>query len=170
MIGSKIKAKLLPGLIRKAKKANARPLVSGSGRIGLIVDAKDLEKKSGLLKIHDLAGYPKKDCKLVICGSRKEIVDVNFPVILDPSEISIGGKFESEDIRNFIATEFDFLICNFSESCLHGMLLAASSKVSVKIGNSPDEFGVFDLEIEAENPDVFQQETLKYIEIFKKNR
>ncbi|MUP47002.1 hypothetical protein E0K83_14750 [Gramella sp. BOM4] len=168
MITSKIKLKLLPGFIQKAKKAYIRDSGSGSGRIGLILDFKKLEEKKSLFEFYGPAEYSKEDLKLVICGPRKEIVDSSFPAILDPSEISIGGKFDSEEITDFLNEKFDFLICYFSENCLPGILLAARSAARLKIGNSPDNFEVFDLEIEAENAEVFQQEALKYLEILKK--
>jgi len=140
-----------------------------SGKIGLIIDAENFQSKRGLTDLYKWIGIKKESFKIVICDIPAEMPDELKADILIPREVSISGKFKAEAIQGFLQEDFSFLICYFSEKNKIGSLLAAETKASVKIGNSPDEYGIYDVEVQTKSIDVFQQEVLKYIEILKKN-
>lgn len=167
MVTGKLKSKLFPRLIRKAIKTKQGLTEAGKGNLGLIIDLNEADSEK-LTRMRLPAEY-EKDFRIVLCGSRQEEAKESGVVILDKKEISLGGKFEAQDIQEFLNEQFDFLICYLSEDCPEANLLAARSIASVRIGNYPDKFGVFDLVIEADTVDVFQKEALKYLRILKKN-
>ena len=169
MLTDKIKAMLLPRLIRQAVKSGAVVKPSGSGRLGLIIDAAVVEDQPEFLNFYKMAGYESSNFNMVVCGSRQNLNPATCPVVLDDREIGLSGKMESGYVEEFLEKEFDFLICYFSGASMPGNLLAARSKAAVKIGRAPDEFGIFDVEIQAGNVEIFQQEALKYLEILKRN-
>lgn len=169
MISGRLKNIIYSKKISRALKKRTSLSNGSSGKIGLIVDAKNFQSKRGLTEVYKLIGIKKEYFKIVICGTPAEIPDDLKADILLPREVSISGAFKAEAIRNFSQEGFSFLICHFSEKNKIGSLLAAETKASVKIGNSPDEYGIYDVEVQTRELDVFQQEVLKYIEILKKN-
>lgn len=169
MISGKLKNIIFSKRIRKALGNKALGPNGYSGKIGLIIDAEKLSDKRELTELYKFSGIKKESFKVVICGTPSEIPDELKADILIPAEVSISGEFKAEAIKNFSQEDFSFLICHFSEKNKIGSLLAAETKASVKIGNSPDEYGIYDVEIQTKQIDVFQQEVLKYIKILKKN-
>ena len=138
-----------------------------SGRIGLILDGANIENKKPLLDLFSLLDIEKKDFKVAICGETSREIEGLEAEILRSDEISISGKFKSEAIRSFASQDFDFLICFFTRKNLAGALLAAESRAEIKIGNKPDAFSLFDVEINTADVEEFQQEVSKYIGILK---
>lgn len=169
MIPGKLKNIIYSKRIRKALGNKALGPDGNSGKIGLIIDAENFKYKRGLTDLYKLIEIKKNSFKIVICGTPSEIPDDLKADILIAAEVSISGEFKAKAIKNFLQEDFSFLICHFSEKNKIGSLLAAETKASVKIGNSPDEYGIYDVEVQTEQIDVFQQEVLKYIKILKKN-
>ncbi len=167
MISGKLKDVFLVKQIRKALKSEKSDFEGFQEKAGLIIDVENIHEKRKLTEFHKLIGLPEKNFKTVVCGSRGDLNEVSG-MILDLKEISLGGYFKSEEIRAFSQENFDFIICHFSDVNPAGLLLAARTQASVKIGNKPDEYGIYDLEIDAGSIDIFQKEALKYLKILKK--
>lgn len=168
MISGRLKNRIYSKKIKKALLTNAISIDENSGNIGLIVDNKTFNSLSELAELYKLIGIKKECFKIVVCGSPKKISDKSEVSFLTPKDISVSGDFKSESIINFAEEGFDFLICHFSETNTAGSLLAAETKARIKIGNSPDTYSIYDVEIQAEEIEVFQQEVLKYLKILKK--
>ncbi|MDR5589777.1 DUF6913 domain-containing protein [Christiangramia sp. SM2212] len=169
MISGKLKNIIYTKRINKALKGNHIPSKMNSGKIGLIIDAENVENKAKLFEIYRESDFRKDDLSIVICGTAEAISDDWNAAVLDTKEITVSGDFKSESIKSFSSEKFDFLICHFTKRSKTGSLLAAETKACVKIGNSPDDYGIYDVEVHADEIEIFQQEVLKYIEILKKN-
>ncbi|MCB7479665.1 DUF6913 domain-containing protein [Christiangramia sediminis] len=169
MISGKLKNIICSNRIKRHLRKEAFSSNRNSGKIGLIIDAENFQSKRGLTDLYKLIGIKKESFKIVFCGIPAEMADELNADILIPREVSISGKFKAEAIRNFLQEDFSFLICYFSEKNKIGSLLAAEANANVKIGNSPDEYEIYDVEVQTKGIDVFQEEVLKYIEILKKN-
>lgn len=167
MISGKLKDFFVLKKIHQALKSERFYSEGLLGKAGLIVDSKNISEKSKLIELHKIVGLSEGQFKTVICGSRNDLEEVSG-MVLDPKEISLAGEFRSEEIREFSQDNFDFIVCYFSEANPVGALLAARTQASVKIGNKPDIFGIYDLEIDADSIDIFQKEALKYLKILKK--
>ncbi|MCM8570653.1 hypothetical protein NE848_14755 [Gramella jeungdoensis] len=169
MISGKLKSYFFSKKIRHALSEKSRPFNDFSGKAGLIIDAENLDEKWNLADFYRLVPLKKEDYSIAVCGSRESLPeDLDVPV-LDPKEISVKGEFKSEAIRSFAEEGFDFLICHLSDKSTASVLLSAVTKAGVKIGNKPDEYGIYDVEIDSGDIEVFQQEALKYLKILKKN-
>lgn len=169
MITGKLKNLIFSRRIKKALRRDDFRSELNSGKIGLIIDAENAEDKKSLFQIYNDLDFEQQDLKIVICGTEVIVPEGLNADVLDPKEISTKGDFKSEVILKFKEENFDFLVCHFSKPSKAGCLLAAETKATVKIGNSPDDYGIYDVEIDAQEISVFQQEIIKYIKIFKKN-
>ena len=167
MISSKLKRIIYSKKIRNALKNKSLLDNESLDKIGLITDAKSLENKGDLLNLHKLLELKKEDLKIVVCGSGIKL-DKPEVEVLDPKELTVSGEFKAEGIREFVQDRFDFIICYFSEKNQVGSLLAAEVYGRVKFGNKPDEYGIYDVEINSGSADEFLEEVLKYYRIFKK--
>lgn len=134
-------------------------------KAGLIIDAESLKLVKEYISFFEEAGIRKENLKIIICDLKEEIPSELDADILNTEDISLFGKFKAEAIRAFTESSFDFLICDFDKNYYSGALLVASSKASVKIGKKEDVFNIFDIEIDARDTKIFQQETLKYLKI-----
>ncbi len=132
---------------------------------GLIIDAKSLRFLKDYRSLFEQAGIKKENLKIIVCDLKETKPPELDAAILNAEDISLFGKFKSEEIRNFIESSFNFLICDFDENSYLGALLVASTKASVKIGKKEDVFNIFDIEIDVRDTKIFQQETLKYLKI-----
>lgn len=168
MVSSKLKNIFHSKKIRKTLKKREFPAVGNSGKIGLIIDSKDLDSAGSLLEIYKDLEVEKGDFSIVVCGETNLDEKRINAEILKPDDLSVSGNFKSEKIRDFADGHFDLLICYLGKRNLAGTLLAAETKATKKFGNKPDEFGVFDVEISAANISEFQQEVIKYYRIFKR--
>ena len=166
MISSNLKRIIYTKKIRRALKNKALLENESLDKIGLIIDAESLEKKPELLDFYKLLGLKKEDLRIVACNSAVDHKDKIE--ILDPKEVSISGEFKSEGIKDFIQDRFDFIICYFSEKNQVGSLLVAEANGRMKFGNKPDQYGIYDLEIDSGDLDEFLEEVVKYYRIFKK--
>ncbi|WP_157718023.1 hypothetical protein [Gramella sp. MAR_2010_147] len=158
--------------IRSALNNGYSFLNGNSGKVGLIIDAanaEDLKGKRNLQELYKLMGIKKESLRIVVCEASVENLKDMDVDILNKKDVSVSGNFKSETIQAFSQKNFDFLICHFSKKCNVGSLLAAVTSASVKIGNAPDEYGIYNVEVQTSEIGVFQQEVLKYIEIFKRN-
>ena len=167
MITTKLKNIVFSKKIRKAINNKASLDRGISGKVGLIIDAENFENFKELSVIYRKLGLKKEDFSLVVCGSAHllpENMDADF---LDPKEITVSGEFKSERIRDFARDRYDFLICHLSEKNQAGYLLAAVTNAGIKLGNHPDEFGIYDVEIFSDSLEEFQHEVIKYFRIFK---
>lgn len=169
MISTKLKTHYYEKKIRKAKSRGSSYLNS-SGKAGIFIDAERLGDSSGLLKLREAVSGLTEDLEIVICGTEFEIPKGLEYKILDSSKVSLKGEFRDENIQKIAEGNFDFLICNLSERNLTGFLLAAICNSPLKIGSSPDPYGIFDVEINTGKQEVFQEESLKYLEILKKKK
>ncbi len=145
-----------------------RPVVKGEDtkKIGVITDVKEPQVFADLCQIWDIA---EKNFRLVHCVSEKEAQNDESVLVLHAKEVGFKGNFRSEAIRNFAGDRYDFVVCYISDTCQAGALLAAQVNAKYKIGNAPDKFGIYDLEIHSGNVREFREEVLKYYKIFKKN-
>ena len=168
MITSKLKSIIYSKKIRKALNNKAISDMQNSGKVGLIIDAENFDRSKELLEIYSRLGINKKDLKLVICGSADLLPEGLDAEILNPKEISVSGEFRSEGIKDFARDRYDFLICYFSEKCQTGSLLAVITNAGIKLGNHPDEYGIYDVAIFSDSLEEFQQEVIKYFKILKK--
>lgn len=147
----------------EAKSSSSRAV---SGKAGLIIDAEDFDNKRKLTQFYRLAGIKKENFRFIISGSVENIPEVNGAHILIPGEVSVKGEFRNQAVRDFSVENLDFIICHFSKN-ISASLLAAVSNAAVKIGNGPDDYGIYDVEINAGKIEDFQQEALKYLKILK---
>lgn len=169
MISGKLKRIIYLKKIRRALSHDRMSPGELSGKAGLIIDAENLDEKWKLADFYRLVQLKKENFQIVVCGSRKNLPEDLDAVILDEKEISVTGEFRSEEIRNFTEEKFECLICYLSERTVASALLSALTSAAVKIGNKPDLYGVYDIEIDSQSIEVFQQEALKYLKILKKN-
>lgn len=169
MIAGKLKNIIHSKKIRRSLLNGRLSREGNSGKIGLIIDDEKFESGQKLIELYKFPGINKIDFKVVFCGNSDKIPENLEADVLTIKDISLLGDFKTESIRRFASEDFDFLICYFSENNTAGYLLAAESLANIKIGNSPDSYGIFDVEIHAKKIDVFQQEVLKYLKILKKN-
>ncbi|MDX1761608.1 MAG: hypothetical protein R3218_05585 [Christiangramia sp.] len=168
MIPAKLKQTIYSKRIRKAINGRVKNSNSGNGKIGIITDAEDTGEIRSLLKLSEELGFKNSKLKLVLSGTEAEIPGNVNGIYLNPKEVSISGKFRSEEIKSFAAENFEILICYLREKQNPGLLLAAESKASLVFGNSPDDFGLYDVEIKTGGIEDFQQEIKKYYRIFKR--
>lgn len=168
MISGNLKNIIYSKKIKKALSAKASSFNGDIGKTGLIIDAENFDSKREFTTLYNSFGIKEACFKIVVCGASNKVPEDIDVAILDPKEVSVAGNFKSEAIRDFMKESFDFLICYFSKKNRIGTLLAAESHANFKIGNSPDDYGIYDVEIKAENTEVFQQEVLKYLKILKK--
>lgn len=168
MISGKLKSFICSKKIRRALSSNGLNDRGFSGKAGLIIDAENLEEKCKLADFYESAGLKKENFSVVVCGSRKNLPEDLAAIVLDPKEITITGEFRSDEIRSFAEENFDFVICYLSKTSIASALLAAVAKSKIRIGNKPDEYGIYDVEIDSNKVEVFQQEALKYLRILKK--
>ncbi|PTX43756.1 hypothetical protein C8P64_2289 [Christiangramia gaetbulicola] len=167
MINSKLKSIIYSRKIRKALNNKVSSDRSFSGKVGLIIDAENFEKTKRLFELYKDLGIDKKDLSIVVCGSKDEFPENSDFKILDLKEITVSGEFKSETIRGFARDRYDFLICHFSEKSQAGSLLAAVTNAGIKVGNHPDEYGIYDVEVFSNSLEDFQQEVIKYYRILK---
>jgi len=169
MIADRLKNILYSNKIKRTLSEKAVLSDASSGKIGLIIDAESFDSKQGLTGLYKSLGVKKSDFKIVIFG-HSEIIPLSLEIdFLRPKEVSVSGCFKVEAIRDFAKGKFDFLICYFSEKSKIGYLLAAETNAAIKIGNSPDAYGIYDVEIQTKEINAFEQEVLKYIKIIKNN-
>ncbi len=142
-----------------------RTEIKRSGNVGLIIDAENLKFKEDWKTFFKQAEIKNEHLKIVICDLKEPKSDHVDAEILNFEDISLWGNFRSEAIKDFKGTDFDFLICDFSEESYSASLLAVSANASVKIGKKADVFNIFDIKIDAKDNQVFRQETLKYLKI-----
>ncbi|TBW26751.1 DUF6913 domain-containing protein [Gramella sp. KN1008] len=169
MISGNLKNVFYLKKIRKALGSKSDVKSEFSGKAGLIIDADNLDEKWKLTDFYELVQLKKENFYIVICGSRQNLPEDIEAAVLDSKEISLRGEFRSEEIRSFTEEDFDFILCYFSKNSVASALLSALTKARIRIGNSPDEYGIYDVEIDAREVEVFQQEALKYLKILKKN-
>ncbi len=167
MINAKLKKIVYSRKIRKALSNKASTNRSSTGKLGLIIEAENFEKTKRLLDIYKDLGIDKRALSIVVCGSMDQIHEEFDLQILDPKEISISGEFKSEAIRSFVQDRYDFLICHLSVRSIAGSLLAAIANAGIKVGNHPDDYGIYDVKIFSESIEDFQQEVVKYYRILK---
>ena len=168
MISGRLKSILYSRKIRRILGTKTSSSNAASGKAGLIIDAEDFDNKWKLAEFYRLAGIKKENFRVIVCSSAENSPEIPCADTLFPGEVSMKGDFKAAAIRDFAEEDLDFIICHFSESII-ASLLTAVSKAAVKIGNSPDEYGIYDVEIDAADIDVFQQEALKYLKILKKD-
>lgn len=169
MITGKLKNIIYSKKIRTTLDNQGSPVDKTSGKIGLIIDAENFNSKEKLIDLYKLIGIEKENFKIVVFGAADKFPEKLEADFLLKKEVSITGEFIAESIRNFTKEKFNFLICHFSENNKIGCLLAAETSASVKIGNSPDEYGIYDVEVRTDDLEIFQQEVLKYLKILKKD-
>lgn len=165
----KLKSLIYTKRIRRALGKKVFSNSGNSGKAGLIIDAENLESKWKLTDLYKDLGVNRENFRIVVCGNEIELPETIDADFLKSKEVSITGDFKSERIKDFANDRFDYLICYFTEKNIVGSLLAAETNASVKIGNKPDEFGVYDLEIDSKDVVIFRQEMLKYLKILKRN-
>ncbi|MGA8853115.1 MAG: hypothetical protein WB492_02950 [Christiangramia sp.] len=168
MIISKLKSIIYSKKIRKALKNKAGQGAGNTGKVGLIIDAKDLDQKLKLANLKEVAGFSNEKIQVVVCGEPKDMPQDLNAEILEKKDVSLSGEFNKEAIRKFTEERFDFIIGHFSDQSILGELLVAKSNAIFKIGNKPDDFGIYDVEIDAQEIGVFQQELIKYLKILKR--
>ena len=168
MISGKLKSYFYTKKIRGATAANRIAFDEYSGKAGVIIDAENFDEKWKLSEFYKLVQLKKEDFRIVVCGSRDSLPEDLDADVLDPREIGLMGEFKCEAIKGFSEEGFDFLICHFSGNSIAAVLLSAVTGAGVKIGNRPDEYGIYDVEIDSGEIEVFQQEVLKYLKILKK--
>ncbi len=169
MIADTLKSIIYSNKIKKTLSNKAVLSDASSGKIGLIIDAESFDSKQALTELYKSLEVKKSDFKIVVFGHADRIsedLEVDF---LKPEEISYSGHFKMEAIRAFTKEKFEFLICYFSEKSKIGYLLAAETSAAVKIGNSPDTYAMYDVEIQTKEINAFEQQVLKYIKIIKNN-
>ncbi|MCG9970267.1 DUF6913 domain-containing protein [Christiangramia crocea] len=169
MISGKLKSYFCSKKIHRALTAKRISFGEYSGKAGLIIDAENFDENWKLAEFYKLLQLKKENFSIAVCGSRESLPEDLDAAILDPKEISAMGEFKSEGIRSFAENKFDFIICHFSKNTSATALLSAVAIAGVKIGNTPDEYGIYDVEIDSGDIEVFQQEALKYLKILKKN-
>ncbi|SDR67939.1 hypothetical protein SAMN04488552_0456 [Christiangramia echinicola] len=167
MISSKLKRFFYAKKIRKVLKNKPLLDIESLDKIGFITDAESFKNNDEFLNLHKQLEHKKADLKIVVCGSGIDLDRLQVEV-LDPKEVTFSGEFKSAGIQNFIQEHYDFIICYFSENNLLGSLLAAEAYGRVKIGNKPDDYGIYDVEINSGNKEEFLEEVIKYYRIFKK--
>lgn len=167
MISGKLKNILYSRKIRKVLDKKAPSFKTVSGRAGLIIDAEDFDDKWKLARFYRLAGISKENFRVIVCSSEENLPEIPGASILFPGEVSLRGEFRARAIRDFAEEDLDFILCYCSKSISTACLLAAVSRAALKIGNSPDEYGIYDVEIGTTDIEVFQQEALKYLKILK---
>lgn len=167
MIPSQIKNAFYSKKIRRTLKNRNRAHKNFDDKLGLITDINDVESLEIIAGIAGELRFKKEDFSIVLCDS--EIVSSsNLDMLhLRSKEISASGNFKSEAIRAFASNSHELLLCYFTEKNIIGSMLAAETNARLIFGNKPDDFGIYDVEITAENAKVFQQEVLKYYRIFK---
>ncbi|GAA4325893.1 hypothetical protein GCM10023115_39760 [Pontixanthobacter gangjinensis] len=168
MIPVRLKHAIYSRKIRKAlnRKENSRENVNR--KIGIITDAADGESIQKLVKLSGELGFKKEELKLVVLGANFEVSGMVKVIKLDTREVSASGKFRSQEILDFLAEEFELLVCYFSNKQELASLLAAEARSGMVFGNAPDNFGLYQVEVHAADLDIFQQEIKKYYRIFKR--
>ncbi|QYA27108.1 hypothetical protein G3I01_16945 [Gramella sp. MT6] len=169
MITNKLKSIIYSKKIRKALNNKAFQGEDYSGKVGLIIDAENFENTKELLNTYNELGIKKEDLKVVICGSMELSPELQDVEILYSKDVTVSGEFRAEGIQDFASNRYDFLICHFSGKCQAGSLLAAVTNAGIKLGNHPDEYGIYDIEIFSDSIEDFQQEVIKYSRILKRN-
>ena len=165
MFTTKLKSVIYSRKIREAIGSRVIPGEKHTRKVGLITDQKNLVILGDL---HKDLGINQNDFRVVSFGSETDNTGDSRALFLNAREISIQGTFRSEEVVNFSGTPYDFLICYFSEEDQNASLLAAKITAGVKIGNTPDAYDMYDLEIRADSTREFRDEVLKYYRILKK--
>lgn len=167
MISGKIKNALYAKKIKNAVKSRAGSNVFASGKLGLITDAEDTETIKILASLPEELGFKTGDSRFILCDAEAELITGLKYIRLNSKEVNTSGVFKSEAVKELFSEDFKLLICFFSEKQTAGTLLATRLNSGLIFGNTPDRFGVYDVEISAGSVRDFQQEVKKYFKIFK---
>jgi len=88
----------------------------------------------------------------------------------NPNHIGWNGKISHPDLKIFVETEYDLLLCFYKESHLELDLVAAESNANFKVGISREKSDFFDLIIDVQTHDfkTFGSELTKYLNVLNK--
>jgi hypothetical protein len=169
MIPAKLKSLIYSNRIRGMLNKNVTSAGIRSEKIGLIIDAEDRKALSVLANLYKEAGIAKENFRIVLCGEAEDLPEGIVAAALKPREVSVTGEFKSVEIQKFAQEEFNYLVSFLPGKSQVGSLLTAVCHARIKFGNCPDDYGIYDVEINALKAEVFQRELIKYFKILKRD-
>jgi len=160
-------------LQRKFKKLTSQRLLNN-------VDELNSIKKVGVITTADCLHWSNLDAMIsekfgveecsVLAFHEKEVSD-NNPVGFCEKDFNSQGDIVKESVQNFVNQSFDLLICYFDVPNLYLEYLTILTTSNFKVGFTGVNSDLFHLEIkiEAQQTQLFLQETKKYVNLFVKN-
>lgn len=162
-----LKRKFIRKNILKLSRENRVAELKKKLNLGFIFEGLSSEEIIEFVDRFKKEGWSEEQMKVLICDPEEAPPRGVETEVLRSSDISVSGIFKEETDLNFLSYHYDFLIGSFSEKTLTASLVFGLASARVKMGRKPDVFNLFDVEISAGEGKVFQEESLKYLEILK---
>lgn len=136
-------------------------------KLGLVFEGVPSEYISELLRKLKKKGWDETRLKIIICDLEEALPRAVETEVLNFEDIGFNGKIKEELRLKFLEYDYEFLFGYFAEKSLTAALVVALTGTDIKIGRKPDVFNLFEVEITANEPEVFLEESLKYLKILK---
>ncbi|AVR43878.1 hypothetical protein C7S20_00525 [Christiangramia fulva] len=162
-----LKRNLLKKKILKLSREAGKSELGKPKELGFVFEGISSEGIIEFIKGFKDQGWNEKQMEIIICDPQEALPRGVEAETLEMENISLSGKLKQEIELHFVKHNYDFLIGYFSEKSLPAALVFAMTAAGFKMGRKPDVFNLFDVEISANDPKVFLEESLKYLQILK---
>lgn len=139
-------------------------------KVGVLIDETYFSNKEEILQLLIDNGILKENLSVLFFKNKykkkEQILEPHFSF----SNISWLGTIESQDVKDFIAQDFDLLISYYDENKRPLQVVTHFSKAAFKVGFASIEnrFNHFMIDTEMENHSLFMNEMFKYLRILNR--
>lgn len=145
----------------------ANALAEDSLKMGIILDASQLDLLDSFLQLKDDLGLADKEIGIIFCSKKVLKNDIfEYPVI-SMQDFRLNGRISGEK-TGFLKSGYEVLVSFTSEENKLADLLVEVSRAQLKVGRKRTfKNDIFDLTVAAElsEPQIFTKELKKYLKI-----
>lgn len=138
--------------------------------IGLVIDETSFANKNDIMQLLITNGFSKENLSLLVFKDhykkKEEVLEPHYSF----KNVSWLGTIENQEVKDFIAKDFDLLINYYSENKPPLQLVTHLSKATFKVGfySVETRHNHFFIDTQPENYKLFINEMFKYLRILNK--
>jgi hypothetical protein len=139
-------------------------------KVGLLIDETSFANKVDFIQLLVTNGFSKENLSLLVFKDnykkKEEVLEPHYSL----KDISWLGTFENQEVKDFIAKDFDLLISYYHENKPPLQLVTHLSKASFKVGfySVDTRHNHFLIDTKPENYRLFISELFRYLKILNK--
>lgn len=138
--------------------------------IGILIDETSFKHKAELFQSLINNGFLRENISVLAFKDQYKKDEDRPDLHFSYNDFSIAGSIESQQVKDFIATNFDLLINYYDENKSPLQLVTHLSHASFKVGFASVDFrhNHFLIDTQIENHQLFINEMIKYLRILNK--